>query len=97
AAAAEEVRRSGDRARAEACVLPVRILAYRGRNEEARALLAEIHARHARAQAAAGKPSQMLPVEATLCDMLDLATRPADAEEWTALERRAEADLPAYE
>jgi tetratricopeptide (TPR) repeat protein/tRNA A-37 threonylcarbamoyl transferase component Bud32 len=71
-------------------LLRARLLAFQGKEEEARAQIAELRAHQSQAIQENRKEAVFLPSEAVLLDMVELATRAAPTEEWKQLQLRAQ-------
>jgi tetratricopeptide (TPR) repeat protein len=87
----EQKRLSGFH-RPVARLLEARVLAFLGRNAEARAVYDDITAAQAEAEQAGQSEKLLLPSERVLLTLVDLSTRDAGREEWQALRARADAD-----
>jgi len=85
-----EVKRLSGVARPSARLLEARLLAYLGRESEARAMLDEVNAVQAEAQRAGNPEGVLMPSEQVLARMVDLCTRDATADEWADLEKLAQ-------
>jgi tetratricopeptide (TPR) repeat protein len=77
--------------RPAARLLEARLLAYLGRDEEARRLLDEITAIQAEAERAGDAESLLFPPEQVLLRLVDLCTRDATDAEWADLRARSQA------
>ena len=84
-----ERQRAGDAPRPVVPLLEARLRCYRGEAEAARSIVARIRAGQARAEALGQLDLLMVPAEAVLCDMVDLATGDPSPAEWDALEERS--------
>ena len=82
-------RRFGEAARPESQLLLARVLAAKAEHAAARAILAEIRARAARARERGDREIELLPGEQAFFTMVDLATRHSDEPEWDALQAQA--------
>jgi len=77
--------------RPAARLLEARLLAYLGRDQEARKLVDELTAMQAAAERAGDAESQLFPPEQVLLRLVDLCTREATEAEWTELDARSRA------
>jgi eukaryotic-like serine/threonine-protein kinase len=84
----EEKRLSGY-SRPAARLLEARVLAYLGRDQEARRVLAAIAASQAEAERTGNAEGLLLPSEQVLLRLVDLCTKEATDTEWKDLEARA--------
>jgi tetratricopeptide (TPR) repeat protein len=84
----EEKRLSGF-SRPVAKLLEGRLLAFLGRDDEARAVVDALGAAQAAAERAGDTEAILVPSERVLLEMVDLSSRPASAEEWQALRGRS--------
>jgi predicted ATPase len=82
-------RRLGSAARPESALLLARVLAARGDDGGARAILEAIRARQRRARERNDRELELLPAEDAIFTMVDLATREAPDSDWDALQQRA--------
>jgi tetratricopeptide (TPR) repeat protein len=78
--------------RPAARLLEARLLAYLGRDEEARRLVDEITTMQTEAERAGDAESFLFPPEKVLLKMVDLCTRDATDAEWADLEARSRTD-----
>ena len=90
-----EVKHLSGVPRPAARLLEARLLAYLGRETEARALFDAISAMHAEAERTGNTDAALIPSERVLLTLIDLCTRDASDAEWAELQARARTD--AYE
>jgi tetratricopeptide (TPR) repeat protein len=81
---------SGEPGRAVVALLEARLDLHRGDDAAARAIIERIRAREAEARARGETEAVLMPSDAVLSSMVDLATRDAEDAEWTELEARSE-------
>ncbi len=86
-----EQRLFGEASRQVASLLEARLLAYEGREADARALFEALSERQKIAAAEQRADTALLPNEDVLLGMVDLATRDAGDDEWSALGARSDA------
>jgi tetratricopeptide (TPR) repeat protein len=84
-----ERRRTGGPLRPSVALVGARLHHYKGEIAEAREAVRSVRAAHDDASSLEQTDLRMAPAEEILCDMVDLATRGATAEEWDALEDRS--------
>ena len=73
-------------------LLVARVLAYQGRNADARQLLGQIATKIAASRREGRAAGELAPAEQVLLEMVGLATSGASAAEWAALEERSARD-----
>jgi tetratricopeptide (TPR) repeat protein len=84
-----ELRMSGGSSRRLPALLQARILLVEGKLRKARAIYEELRGIQAEARAAGRTEAQFVPSEEILFALIDLCTRPANSNEWDALQARA--------
>jgi tetratricopeptide (TPR) repeat protein len=87
-----EVKHLSGVPRPAARLLEARLLAYLGRDQEARALFEAISGMHAEAERSGNRDAALVPSERVLLTLIDLCTREASDEEWADLHAHARTD-----